>query len=96
MIASKSSIDKLGLLGMDQSFSIDIDGNGNIVEKKEIKNHSQILGDYPMRGIANTALTNQAYMAAREYVDSHGITIYNATRGGKLEVFERVDFDKLL
>ena len=49
-----------------------------------------------MRGIANTALTNQAYMAAREYVDSHGITIYNATRGGKLEVFERVDFDKLL
>lgn len=84
------------LLGMDQSFSIDIDGNGNIVEKKEIKNHSQILGDYPMRGIANTALTNQAYMAAREYVDSHGIKIYNATRGGKLEVFERVDFDKLL
>lgn len=87
--------EEIYLLGMDQNFSIDIDENGNVVEKKEIKNHSQILGDYPMRGIANTALTNRAYMAARKYADSHGIKIYNATRGGKLEVFERVDFDNL-
>ena len=36
-----------------------------------------------------------AYQAAREYADRHGIKIYNATRGGKLEVFERVDFDSL-
>ncbi len=36
-----------------------------------------------------------AYQAARKYADSHDIKIYNATRGGKLEVFERVDFDKL-
>ena len=26
---------------------------------------------------------------------SNGIKIYNATRGGALEVFERVDFDSL-
>ena len=36
-----------------------------------------------------------AYRVAREYADSHGISIYNATRGGKLEVFERVDLDSL-
>ena len=36
-----------------------------------------------------------AYRKAREYADAHGIKIYNATRGGKLEVFERVDFDSL-
>ncbi len=36
-----------------------------------------------------------AYTAAKEYADTHGIKIYNATRGGKLEVFERVDFDSL-
>lgn len=36
-----------------------------------------------------------AYKAAKEYADAHGIHIYNATRGGKLEVFERVDFDTL-
>lgn len=37
----------------------------------------------------------EAYKAAKEYADTHDIKIYNATRGGKLEVFERVDFDTL-
>ncbi len=36
-----------------------------------------------------------AYRAAEEYAKSHGIKIYNATRGGMLEEFERVDFDSL-
>lgn len=36
-----------------------------------------------------------AYRKAREYAEEHGIKIYNATRGGKLEEFERVDFDSL-
>ena len=36
-----------------------------------------------------------AYKSAKKYADSHGIRIYNATRGGKLEVFERIDFDSL-
>lgn len=36
-----------------------------------------------------------AYEKARQYAEEHGIKIYNATRGGKLEVFERVDFDSL-
>lgn len=36
-----------------------------------------------------------AYKVAKQYADAHGITIYNATRGGKLEVFPRVDFDSL-
>lgn len=36
-----------------------------------------------------------SYSKAKEYYDSHGIGIYNATRGGKLEIFKRVDFDSL-
>lgn len=36
-----------------------------------------------------------AFVAAKKYADEHDIKIYNATRGGKLEVFERVDFDSL-
>lgn len=36
-----------------------------------------------------------AYESAKKYADAHGINIYNATRGGKLEVFERVRFDEL-
>lgn len=36
-----------------------------------------------------------SYRAAKKYADEHGVKIYNATRGGMLEVFERVDFDSL-
>ena len=36
-----------------------------------------------------------AYEVAKRYGDSHNIHIYNATRGGYLEVFERVNFDEL-
>ena len=38
----------------------------------------------------------RAYQAARKYAEEHGIQIVNATRGGKLEVFDRVDFDELM
>lgn len=37
----------------------------------------------------------EAYETAKQYAEEHGIKIYNATRGGALEVFERVDFDSL-
>lgn len=36
-----------------------------------------------------------AYKAAKKYCEEHDIKIYNATRGGKLEVYDRVDFDSL-
>ncbi|PKB53215.1 hypothetical protein CRH03_22195 [Clostridium sp. HMb25] len=36
-----------------------------------------------------------SYEVVAEYAKKNGIKIYNATRGGKLEVFERVDFDSL-
>lgn len=36
-----------------------------------------------------------AFETALEYAQTHGIKIYNATRGGELEVFERADFDSL-
>jgi len=32
----------------------------------------------------------------RKYAEKHGIKIYNATRGGVIEVFERADFDEVL
>lgn len=37
----------------------------------------------------------RGYQMCRDYADTHGIKIFNATRGGMLEVFERVNFDSL-
>lgn len=38
----------------------------------------------------------RAFTSARNYLKEHNIKIYNTTRGGKLEVFERKDFDKVI
>ena len=35
------------------------------------------------------------YRMYEDYSKSNGVKIYNATRGGELEVFERVDFDSI-
>lgn len=39
--------------------------------------------------------TTLGYQKVKQYGDENGIKMLNATRGGKLEVFERVDFDTL-
>lgn len=38
----------------------------------------------------------KAYHKAREFIENKGGTIYNATEGGKLEVFPRVKFNNIL
>jgi hypothetical protein len=40
-------------------------------------------------------LMERAYHHARRFAENHGIQIRNATRGGRLEVFERTDFESL-
>ena len=84
-LAAYMGFSKIYLLGVDFSYASaeNSDKYTHFFEEKELK---------------STGYTKQvtlAYQAAKEYADSHGIKIYNATRGGKLEVFERVDFDSL-
>jgi hypothetical protein len=37
-----------------------------------------------------------SYRYAKQYADKHNVKIYNATRGGALEIFPRVDLDEIL
>lgn len=37
-----------------------------------------------------------AYESAFAYAKNHGVEIYNATRGGELEIFDRISFDELM
>lgn len=46
--------------------------------------------------VGNLDRLTGGYVIARNYVERHGGRIRNATRGGYLEVFERVDLDALL
>lgn len=35
------------------------------------------------------------YKVARKFCEEHGIKLYNATRGGRLDILERIEFDRL-
>lgn len=52
-----------------------------------------ILPDYTK--VNNHIKMNNSYKAARLVFETSGRKIFNATRGGYLDVFERVDFDEL-
>lgn len=81
------------LLGIDHNYSTMIDPEGNLVKQKGIADHFS--KNDKITNLPRLNISTLAYQAAKKYADLHGIKIYNATRGGKLEVFERVNFDEL-
>lgn len=83
-IAVYMGFEKIYLLGVDC-------GNSHFYEK-DMKNSSN--EDWNVDSF-KVSYWLAAYKLAKDYADAHGIKIYNATRGGALEVFERVDFDSL-
>ena len=84
------------LLGMDHDFPLMKDLDGKTIIEKNKKIHSDILGNYKWSDtVVDLRPSTLAFQSAKKYADEHGIKIYNATRGGKLEVFERVNFDDI-
>ncbi|MBE6649573.1 MAG: DUF115 domain-containing protein [Ruminococcaceae bacterium] len=85
------------LIGVDHNFSRMTDKNGNLIIDKNVKDHYGNVknADENTKGIFNIDNATQTFIYLKEYCDSKGVKVYNATRGGKLEVFPRVDFDNL-
>lgn len=88
-IAVYMGFEKIYLLGTDFTQKGNVGEKGNHIYDDIFTEKRKIVGN-SFYDIALNALE-----IAKEYADAHGIKIYNATRGGKLEVFERVDFDSL-
>lgn len=63
---------------------------------KGSKSHVVEIGFVDKNAVSNPIRMRVGYKCAKDYADSHGIKIYNATRGGELETFERVDLDEVL
>jgi hypothetical protein len=83
------------LLGMDHTFAQSVDTNGKFTLNKDTKNHFYKGFD----GINVCQFTNgvdYSYNLARHYCENNNIQILNATRGGKLEIFERANLDELI
>lgn len=86
-IAAYMGFKEIYLLGVD--FSWGEDGRDSHFCKEYINNK------LAQEGLKYRGEIMHAYISAQNYADLHGIDIYNATRGGQLEVFKRVDFDEL-
>lgn len=85
------------LLGVDHSFQTYQDKNGNVIVDSNAKDYfcDQYNQDNNQLFIPKLDISTLSYIAAQKYAENHPVAIYNATRGGKLEVFPRVDFDSL-
>jgi hypothetical protein len=97
-IAVYMGIKEIYLLGVDHNFSKMINDKGETINDPSVKDY--FCEDYNNAKddlyTPNVELSTRAFTAAKRYADKNNIKIYNATRGGKLEVFERVDFDKII
>ena len=96
-MAAYMGFNEIYLIGIDHTFSKIIDKHGKVYsgELDKGKEHAAFLGDYDMPNGSEVYKVESAYRAAQNYCDMNNIKIYNATRGGKLEIFKRIDFDSL-
>ena len=83
------------LLGIDHNYSRIIEKNGGVRVADTVKSHF-FKDDNPAEVIANIYMMEKGYYKAKSVSDELGIKIYNVTRGGKLEIFERYDLEEII
>ena len=95
-IARYMGFSEIYLLGMDHKYATEITQDGKIVKNEGVKSY---FGQETKREVNNVGATwerDAAYIYAEEYSRRNGFRIYNATRGGYLEIYERVNLDEVL
>lgn len=90
-------ITEIYLIGVDFSFTVPKADPAGMIRSEGEVNH--FLPGYRAPGekwqIPNLDLQERAFAQARDWLAARGVKVFNATRGGKLEVFPRVDFDRV-
>ena len=101
-LARHMGFSEIYLLGMDNQYAYSMLRDGTIVKSDSGKDYFSDKEDENLKRqeqmpkfVPATWEMDVAYSFAEKYSREHGFRIYNATRGGKLETFERVDFDSL-
>jgi len=86
------------LLGIDHNYSISLNEKGVPVMKDNVQDYfAGSKASNKGLNLPRVVESTMAYMTARKFADAHpGFDVFNATRGGKLEAFERVNLDDVL
>ena len=89
-LAAYMAFDTIYLIGADCNYLNDNKSiNENSYPDRRMYDKNKV-GDPP-----NMEYTFIAYKVAKEQLEKRGIRVFNATRGGNLEIFKRVDLDEL-
>lgn len=98
-LAVHLGLTEIHLIGCDHFYqgALGVEGKGG-VDPGGVQNH--FVPGYSKPGeLMNPALISRmtvSYRCARAYAEKNGLRIFNATRGGHLEEFPRVDLDAVL
>lgn len=97
-IARYMGFTEIYLIGLDNRYAYSKLRDGTIVKNEGAVNYfgEKNIGVPSTITAVSTWELDIAYEYAEEYSKTHGFKIYNATRGGFLEKFERVDLDEVL
>ncbi|PGS52651.1 hypothetical protein COC46_09345 [Bacillus sp. AFS041924] len=78
-------------MGFSEIYLLGVDCNYSLTSPQHFK-------DYGYKETSSEAVIRMisAYKEAKKYAERNQVKIYNATRGGMLEVFERVNLDVIL
>lgn len=84
------------LLGCDNSYRVERTRDGKIITHADRKSYFGNQGEKLEANVGSSWECNIAYEYAEQFSHEHGFRIYNATRGGMLEAFERKNLDEVL
>lgn len=91
------------LLGIDHNYNNFMSNDGSFDKDAHAASHFAGAKAYKNLRTSNVPhkngvvyVTTKAYQTAENYSRKNGVRIFNATRGGKLEVFERVNLEDIL
>jgi hypothetical protein len=94
-LAAFMGFKEIYLIGMDNLYAVTINKDGTKTENPGIKSYFNESFHENNKCAGAQWEMNIAYETAKQYANTQGIKIINATRGGKLEIFPRTDFDSL-
>lgn len=90
--------DEIYLVGFDHHYEVPKVMDGHVITSHgdDVNHiHPKYFGEGYRWHDPNLARMEQAYSVARRFLEANGITVRNATIGGHLEVFERIDYGRL-
>lgn len=95
-LAMYMGFSEIYLIGVDHNFAKVVGSDGRLVEDKNVKSYFEGMKGGDSQAILYLDDTTACYSVVKKYADKHNIKICNATRGGKLEVFSRLNLEDII